>query len=502
MKKKLLFQLLPILAALGCYVNSLSVPFIWDDEAMIKNNELIRSWQNIPQIFLSSSFGGLWRGSEFYRPIQFLTYLIDYQLWGNTPLGFHFTNILLFLISVFLLQKILTKMLVEAPDWVPILAATIYAVHPMNIEVVTYLSGRGDLLGVLFSFASIYLYLCSRSASAFIFFALALFSKENMIVLPFFMLGHQLLLLSKEKRSFIPIIPFFVLMLAYGLFRLYHVYYGSPYVLISPIAFSSLTDRLLTVPEIIVTYLRLFFLPYDLHMEYLFVTRSWLSWSFIGCSLLLLLFAGILLKYKKAFNLLWFLVALAPVLHIVAPLGATLREHWLVLPALGLLLLPVYQKKLMPVLIVFICFLSYQTITRNFDWQVPLEFYRHDVQHEPLSFLLHNNVGVEEMRRGNLAEAKKYFQLAIEVSPGRRYGMAYSNLGVVLQLEGNFSEAEKYYRQALYLNPDADSYKKLINVLIKTNQLAEIRKTVQESLIRYPFDSVFLKLQEDLKKIP
>ena len=94
MRRKLLPLLLLILAAFAVYAPALRDGFVWDDTALVLRDPLIRSWRLIPEGFRHFLFLDA-TPSDFYRPIQRLSFTVDYALWGFTPAYYHLTNILL-----------------------------------------------------------------------------------------------------------------------------------------------------------------------------------------------------------------------------------------------------------------------------------------------------------------------------------------------------------------------------------------------------------------------
>lgn len=519
-KKNLFFYLILFLAVAICYYNSFQVPFIWDDEVMIVQNDLIKSLNNIPSIFLSSPFGEIAGKNSFYRPIQTLTYTFDYALWGMNPIGFHFTSTLIHFINALLLfwfLGIITKTNSLYPAYLPLLGALLFTVHPLNVEAVTYLSGRGDLLCFFFSMLCLISFILGNKKKSLLiyllshlFYILSILSKENAVIIPLLLTGYFFILNgeSKKKQSHISLILLNLVMIFYIIFRFLSINDSSRQAL-SLIAESSLWERCITLPHILATYLRLFFIPYNLHMEYHFVIKDIVNLKFlldifILGGLLYLLFR--ILKNNKIVFLWvgWFLTSLLPVLHIPVPLASTLREHWLLIPSVGLIVIFVlffekaltyfFNKKILKksyiifysiVLIV----LGGVTILRNQDWQEPLSLYLHDVRLEPNSFLLHNNIGVIYFRNKNYSEAKKFFIRAIEVAPGNGYSMAFNNLGVISQRwEKDLEKAKYYYRKSIDLAQDYQAYQNLITILIREKKIIETKKLSEEALKKYPYD--------------
>jgi lipoprotein NlpI len=191
----------------------------WDDHEYITENLMIRSLsvENIRQMF-TTQVGGT------YVPIPLLTYAVEYQLWGLSPVGFHGTNLLIHLICTFLLFRILILLGIR-----PVFAAAaalIYGVHPMGVESVSWVTERKDLMYCVFYFSSFltYLYYIKTSSRrtlyyilTLVFFILALFSKIQAVSLPLVMLladyyfkRKGLVKLVAEK------IPHFALSLVFG----------------------------------------------------------------------------------------------------------------------------------------------------------------------------------------------------------------------------------------------------------------------------------------------
>jgi len=176
MRRKFLPILLLILAAFAVYAPALRDGFVWDDTALVLRDPLIRSWRLIPEGFRHFLFLDA-TPSDFYRPIQRLSFTVDYALWGFTPAYYHLTNILLHGLAagaLYLFAHELTK-----KRGLSFLAALIWAIHPLNSSAIIYVAGRADLLAAIFGFAALWLALRKQLALAGLGFLLALLSKES-----------------------------------------------------------------------------------------------------------------------------------------------------------------------------------------------------------------------------------------------------------------------------------------------------------------------------------
>src|SRR2546425_2967135 len=167
-----------------CYANSLGNEFVFDDYLLVLGNERIRSLNS-----------GLLLNS--YRPIRDISYAIDFALWGERAFGFHLTNIVIHaanVLLVFALIRRFTESLLTAT-----LAALIFAVHPIQTDAVTYISGRRDLLFTFFYLLAFHSYLTYYRKR---------WSLEAVVYFVLFFLLWALSLLSKEMAASLPILIF------------------------------------------------------------------------------------------------------------------------------------------------------------------------------------------------------------------------------------------------------------------------------------------------------
>ncbi|HWR57712.1 MAG TPA: tetratricopeptide repeat protein, partial [Thermodesulfovibrionales bacterium] len=165
--------------------------FVWDDWKLLVNNEVYRSF-DFKAIFLTKA-----NGLE-YLPVRDLTLLFDLWLWGMKPLGFHLTNLLLYLaglVVVFSTVRILTEVVREGEgNFIAVWTTLIFALHPLHVEAVNFIAARNNLLAALLLFLS--LNACLRGIKArsniliflsMLLFIAALFSKASVVFYPFFL---------------------------------------------------------------------------------------------------------------------------------------------------------------------------------------------------------------------------------------------------------------------------------------------------------------------------
>ena len=187
--------------------------FTWDDDAYVTNNITLRSAPGLSRIW------GQLTATPQYYPLVFTSFWLEYHLWGLNPLGYHIVNVLLHTLAAMLLWRVLVRLQVPGA-W---LAAGIFALHPVAVESVAWVTERKNVLSAVFYFAAALAYLrwqeretSDRGANAHYFLSLtlficALFSKTVTASLP-----AALLLVMWWKRGRVagrdvrPLVPFFV----------------------------------------------------------------------------------------------------------------------------------------------------------------------------------------------------------------------------------------------------------------------------------------------------
>lgn len=493
------------------YANSLFNPFIWDDSWLILDNSLIRNLKNLPQIFkvnLTYISQGV-HASNFYRPLQSLSYMLDYYFYGLKPFGYHLVNVVLHALNAILVYFLI--LLITRQRVVSFVSSILFAVHPIHNESVSYISGRADLLVAFFILLSVIFFVVFSNytnlkrtvfylISAFCFI-LALLSKELAIILPLVLIMYDLTFRKENLRSFNSFIRvyslFIIIDLIYIFLRLTVLKFGDGVYLTGHY---SLYSRLVIVSHGFNMYFRLLFLPLDLHMCRIFNLSLWLLNPMTLFSVLssVLFFILLFYSYRKSklifFAGAWYAILLLPQSGIY-PINAFVADHFLYLPSvgfflmIGLLLTKYFSKKIMIILaMVLACFYSTITVINNYGWQNEEAFYRRITRLSPLCANAYINLGVYYRNRGLLQEAEKQFSKAVSLNkndylkrvylaevyilrnrlddardqldtilknlPGIKDANIYNNLGYIYQMKKDYTQAIAYYKQALEINPD------------------------------------------------
>jgi hypothetical protein len=497
------------------FANMLGNSFVWDDEEMVVKNFPVFHLKNMPTLFTQATFfsGGSTLSGWFYRPLVMTTFLLIHVVFGKNPLGYHLVQlalhlanaVLLFVVFNFLFEKInksLTKPLSG-------LLALVYAVHPAHIEAVSYIASMAE---PLYTFFLLVLFLIivknkrpSSSAGGPIWvvflFLLALLTKEGAVVFLPIALVYLYLFQKKGLKKWLP--PLSLGLIGYLVIRL--SFFGfqtqKPHFL-APIAKASFGQRLLTVPLIFVTFLKTFFFPKVLAVSQHMVVRSanlpqfWLP---LAASLLFVsLVLVFLIKTKSKlgyFFFFWFLISILPVLNVLMPLDMSFAERWLYFSMIGLLgLIGVFvmqikkiHKNFALVALVFtvaIVLLLTRTIIRNKDWKDGFTLYSHDINLEPESFDLQNNLGVELFRQGKHDEALVHFEKSVELEPS--WSISLNNLAVAYENKGEVQKARTLYERSIKAGDYYLAYENLASLILRQDGPQKALEFLDSALAKLP----------------
>lgn len=209
--KKIWAGLILLVVVFITYAPVLCNGFVWDDTALILRDPLIRSWRLIPEAFNHFLFIDA-TASDFYRPIQRLTYTIDYAAFAFQPGPYHLTSVLWHCLAaialLFFAEEFLTSLGIERrrARLIAVAASLSWAIHPVQSAAVAYISGRADPLAATFGFWGLLLLIRGSTSSGvrgllFLIGAgaallLAALSKESGLIFP--LLGIVFFLLAKD----------------------------------------------------------------------------------------------------------------------------------------------------------------------------------------------------------------------------------------------------------------------------------------------------------------
>ena len=313
-----------------------------DDDYLIVNSPKIDlSLRQLPLLFtktLGEPLDHPKPGARFfyYRPMLGLLYALNFKVWGMNPVGFHLTNILLHIFSAIFVFKI-GLILFGEDETAPLLAAALFAVHPVNNEVLHRVAMNENIYG-FFMITSLYFFIRNEKRLSWCIFSLALLSKESAVMLPF---ALCLFSIRKDglKKCTVSMIPYAVILIVYLMLRQIIVGTLSALNVSQP-----LFPKILTMIAALSDYIRLLIIPYPLSPFY--PARLYTSLTqpkVLGALAAVVVFSLLAFKLRKdkvmPFLLLAPFILLAPVILMVNsfPLGIDLEyigERFLYVPSM------------------------------------------------------------------------------------------------------------------------------------------------------------------------
>lgn len=511
-KNRHLAVVLIFLVSLVVYFNALWNGFASDDYDIIVNYPLIQDFRNIPAFFSAEDTLANGDPTGYYRPLARMSYTLDYQLWGLNPFGYHLINVLLHAstaVTFFLLLCLLF------PLRVAFVSALLFALHPIHVEAVTWITGRNNVLSGLFLLLSFYYYVRfdreNRAMRRTLYFlwmllylALSLLSKEFALMFPFLLFLYHLCLSEQEgppqierqifSRASAANLAVFLVIGLYLYAR--HRVVGSSMNIHVP----QLTYNAALSLKNYYTYLQTHLLPINLSTTSFIPSHE----PFLNARGVLSIITLITVTvascyfYRKdrplLFATIFFVIFLLPVSNIIAFNQVPVAERYAYIASMGFCLfcallldrlLPKYKRIAYPFLIVTSIFYSYQTINRNLDWRDNLTLFRKTVETLPDSPVAHYSLGNAYLEKGMVPEAVSSFRKSMALNanfPHSRLALAK-----VYQDEGMWDTAEQLYREVIHLMPDnTDARENLAFVLFQQGMLDEAIKELQEVLLKKP----------------
>ena len=473
--RRTLVVLLVLLTVLT-YFNTLFYDFVWDDRWLIPSSSLIKQWSTLPTL-LTSDFWIVDQPTSYYRPLVSFSYLLDHQLWGLNPAGYHLTNLLLHL-AVTLSLFWLCQLLFHEP-LLAFLAGLVFALHPVHTESVAFIAGRTDLFAALFFLLGFGLYVRARAetrwgrldAGALLAFALALLAKEVAVTFPLVLILYELLFRPGRAGSsrivLLRHLPFWGVLGGYLLLRA--ALLGS--FLSRDVQLDWAYSRILTGVKAFAAYVRLTIVPYPLNaLHMFFVPATWLEPGFLASlGLVLVALSGALLAVRRsrrvAFGGLWFFVTLLPIAtaSLLFTSGTMMAERFLYLPSVGFAVLAaiglarLLASRVRPLagVAIILIFVSYMGLTmwRNEDWRDEYRLFSRTVEDSPLSTVAKVNLGYVHVDRGEYALAIQQFHDAVRLMPETPRELI--GLALAYSMVGYHNEAVAYGERALAGEPES-----------------------------------------------
>jgi hypothetical protein len=386
--------------------------------------------------------------------------------------GYHLTNLILHIMSALLLFWLFNRM--TGTIWRSAFIAGFFALHPLHVESVAWISERKDVLSAFFWMLTLCLYvyytekpIIRRYLLVLFFFVCALMSKPMVITLPVVMilLDYWPLGRFKSKKTNLILwqlkekIPFFVLSAALVIITFYAPHSKS-YVKDFPLG-----SRIANVPVSFVTYLEKTFWPHDLAVFYPFSDQLPV-WQVLGAALLIIVISVAVIATVKRLpylfvGWLWYVITLLPVIKIVQVGRDSMADRYHYLSSIGIAVMMAWgipllftedtRKKILLPAIAFLTIMSVLTWKQCGYWKNSVTLYSHTLQVTNDNALAHNNLGIALFAEGKVEEAIEHYNKAIRITPDYIY--FYNNRGAAYATLGQYQRAIEDFNEAIRLGP-------------------------------------------------
>ena len=450
-------------AAILLYLPALGHQFLnYDDDLYLTRN---------PHLRLGLSRAGLaWafttdHGANWF-PLTWLSWLLDYRIWGLDPRGFHLTNLLLHAASAALLYLVLARLTGAVGR--SAFVAGVFALHPVHVEPVAWAATRKDVLSGLFWMLTLWAYVRyaeQRSWRRYLpvaaFLALGLMAKPMLVTLPF-----VLLLLDYwplRRRALLEKLPLFALSAASSIVT-YRVQSAAGAVQGGDVY--PLSIRALNALLSYLTYLRQAFWPSDLAVFYPHPGADLPRAAALGAGLLIAAVTAVAVATRRRHpyllvGWLWFLGTLVPVIGLVQLGTQSHADRYLYLPLIGLSMAVAWTvhdlgaarwPRAPPALgAAALAALALVSVRQLAYWRDSAVLFARALQVTRENAVGHLNLGLELADRREYAEAERHLEEAIRIHPAS--APAHGVLAEVLAREGRRAEAVERFRTALRLDP-------------------------------------------------
>ncbi len=469
------------LLILGCvllvYAPALGGDFIWDDDVYVINSDVLRDLDGLRRIWLEPT------SIPQYYPLVHTIFWLEYQIWGLETLGYHLVNVVLHGISAFVLWRVLLRLGVPGA-W---LAAAVFALHPVHVESVAWITERKNVLSGLFYLWAVWAYLLflpigrveaigARRDSlryywlAWLAFIAALLSKTVTASLP-----AALLLITWWKRRSIQwrdavyLGPMFVVGIVMGLTTAYleKVHVGAQGVDWT----LSFVERFLVAGRALWFYAGKLMWPVQLTFIYpRWQVSDGVWWQYLFPLAAVLVIASLIafrarLGRAPLVAVLFFVVTLFPALGFVDVYPfrySFVADHFQYLGSLGIIVLVVgvatsFVSKYtigvrMSVAILMLSVISVLTWHQAKVYTSLESLWQDTIVKDPSSWMAYNNLAGLRMDAGRLDEAIRYYERTSELKPD--HPNAPNNIGQIHLLRDEIDEAERWLLRAVQIDSD------------------------------------------------
>jgi protein O-mannosyl-transferase len=515
-------------AVLAIYLQAVHFDFVYlDDLQFVVNNPHLAEGFSAGNLLWA--FGASTDVSKYYIPVTWLSFILDHTLYGLNPGGFHLTNILLHLGNAVLLYLALCRFTKRC--YLSAVVAGLFAVHPLHVESVAWISERKDVLSTFFfmlTILSYHTYIKRPCRHTYLvvtlFFLLALLSKPMMVTLPLVMLlidiwparrvrfddaplqsqRPVLLRLAMEK------VPFFIIIIVFSMMAYITQKKGHAVI---PFSLYPLQMRLENMFVAYWVYLKKMLWPTDLAVHYPYPGKTSL-WTVIPAVAAFAAACVMSVRSLRRHPFLtvgwwWFVITLFPVIGIIVIGPYLIADRYAYISLIGIYVLITWGvaafitrfPRLKPIFItataLFLVGFSILAWTQVKHWENSETLFLRALFIDPQNSVAHHNLATYYHNHQAYGRAVQHYRAAVHISP--TYTEAYFNLGNTYFKLGRYREARDSYRRVTELNPNhAPAFNRLG---IACRYLSDFDEAIRAFETALAIDPYYASAHNNLKRI-
>ena len=498
--KVLVVSLCLIVAIIIAYAQVSNFDFVgYDDQEYITENSHVQEGLTLESL--------IWAFTSFHsanwHPLTWLSHMLDCELYGSNPMGHHWTNVQFHIANTLLLFFIFFKM--TGALWRSAFVAALFALHPLHVESVAWVSERKDVLSTFFGLLMIGAYYhyvkepCLKNyLLVIILLCMGLMAKPMLVTFPFVLLlldywplkrfhyKNDYFLQSERTTDYG----------SKGIYRLIleKILLFIPVVILCILTFlaqqssgavkalGALSIKTRTANALVsyVTYVLKTIWPINLAVFYPHPGDSLLVWQIFGAALLIATACIWAVRTSKkypyiAVGLFWYLGTLVPVIGLVQVGDQAMADRYTYIPLIGLFILIAwgvpdllkkwnYRKIFLGLsAVVILSALTVSTLSQASHWKNGITLFENAVKVTEDNYKAQNNLGTA-LGPVDLDKAIYHYKESLKIKPN--YVRALSNLGIALYNRGDYDEAVLYFNKLLDIKPKkTDTRINLANVL-------------------------------------
>lgn len=476
----------------------------YDDEVYVTDNYRIQ--QDVTLKKITDTFSDFHTSN--WHPLTMMSHMLDWQLFGYRAGGHHWTNVIIHILNAILLFLLFHKL--TGAVWKSALVAFLFALHPINVQSVAWISERKNVLSTFFWIVTMLFYVryvkqpdWKRYIPVFICFALGLMAKPMLVTLPFVLLlidywplnrtqinlHHQnenriFTFDKKRKISFLILekIPLFIL----SIVSIFLTIHGARYIKsITSLEYLPLSIRIPNSINSYVLYIKKLFWPNDLAVFYPIYHIP--VWQCLVATIFLLGITFLVCRYLRKYPHLfvgwfWYLGTLVPVIGIVQVGNQAMADRYAYIPFIGLFIIiawgaenllfnkNVFKKIIISVTVFAILALMMTTYNQVKVWRDTVTLFEDTLRKTKNNYVAYNALGLEAASKNKNEEALMNYYIAQKINPN--FYPAYNNAGIALIKMGRYDEALRNFEMALKVNEfSAQAYYNIGLLSLKDNNL-------------------------------